>query len=142
MSFCNVDDVIPTAIFAVVPDRYKEKSYKKLNVGDVVTINDVTIVSYKARKNGEYILRKDGTNVLNYSVYFDIGNDEYSYLKNDVVLSQFARLVKWRPNGEIGEKYYKLEIPEKVKIIETMAIIGKKDTKKEIPVKAFESVDN
>ena len=142
MSFCNVDDVIPTAIFAVVPDRYKEKSYKKLNVGDVVTINDVTIVSYKARKNGEYILRKDGTNVLNYSVYFDIGNGEYSYLKNDVVLSQFARLVKWRPNGEIGEKYYKLEIPEKVKIIETMAIIGKKDTKKEIPVKAFESVDN
>ena len=142
MSFCNVDDVIPTAIFAVVPDRYKEKSYKKLNVGDVVTINDVTIVSYKARKNGEYILRKDGTNVLNYSVYFDIGNDEYSYLKNDVVLSQFARLVKWFPTNEIGEKYYKLEIPEKVKIIETMAIIGKKDTKKEIPVKAFESVDN
>lgn len=142
MSFCNVDDVIPTAIFAVVPDRYKDMSYKKLNVGDVVTINDVTIVSYKARKNGEYILRKDGSNVLNYSVYFDIGNGEYSYLKNDVVLSQFARLVKWRPNAEIGEKYYKLEKPEKVKIIETTAIIGKKDTKKEIPVKAFESVDN
>lgn len=142
MSFCSVDDVIPTAIFAVIPDRYKDMSYKKLNVGDVITINDVTIVSYKARKNGEYILRKDGANVLNYSVYFDIGNGEYSYLKNDIVLGQFARLVKWRPNGEIGEKYYKLENPEKVKIVEITTPIGKKDNRKEIPVKAFESVDN
>ena len=135
MSFCDVSEVIPKSLMAVIPDRYRGMKYMKLKAGDRITIHDITIVTYNAKKDGEYIVRKDGTNVLNESIYFYIGDGYYSSLRNDKVLGQVAQLTGWTET-DVGEEYFKLEKPEPVEIIEINAKYGNK----EIPVKAFKSV--
>ncbi len=135
MTFCDVNEIVPKSLMAVIPDRYKGKKYVKLKVGDRITIHDITVVTYNAKKDGDFIVRKDGSNVLNESIYFDIGDGYYTSLRNDKVLGQVAQLTGWTET-EIGEKYYSLDIPENVEIIEIVAKYGTK----EIPVKAFKSV--
>lgn len=120
---------------AVIPDRYKGKKYVKLKTGDRITIYDITVVTYPAKKDGDFIVRKDGSNVLNESIYFDIGDGRYTSLRNDKILGQVANLTGWIEK-DIGESYYPLDNPETVEIIEINAKYGNK----EIPVKAFKSV--
>ena len=135
MSFCDVSEVVPKSLMAVIPDRYKGMKYQKVKVGDHVTIHDITIVVYNARKDGDFIVRKDGSYVLNETVYFGLGNGYYTSLRNDKVLGQVAQLVNWFET-ETGEFYYPLDNPENVEIIE----INVKYGQKEIPVKAFKSI--
>ena len=135
MSFCDVSEVVPKSLMAVIPDRYKGKKYYKVKVGDRITVHDITIVVYNAKKDGDFIVRKDGSYVLNETVYFDIGDGRYTSLRNDKILGQVAQLVNWTET-ETGEFYYPLDNPENVEIIE----INVKYGQKEIPVKAFKSV--
>lgn len=135
MSFCEVSEIIPKNLMAVIPERYKGKKYVKLKVGDRITIHDITIVTYNAKKDGDFIVRKDGSNVLNESIYFDLGNGYYTSLRNDKILGQVANLTGWIEK-EVGESYYPLDNPETVEIIEVNAKYGDK----EIPVKVFKSV--
>lgn len=139
MAFCKVSEVIPKNLLAVIPERYKGMKYKKMNVGDIVTITDITVVSYKAKKDGEYIQRKDGTYVLNQTCYFGLDGGYYTSIRNNSVLGQVASLVGWFEDGE-NEQYYPLDNPEKVKIIEVTESMGKGDKAKNVPVKAFESI--
>lgn len=135
MAFCDVSEVIPKSLMAVIPDRYKGMKYRKLQTGDIVTIYDITIVTYNAKRDGEYIVRKDGSNVLNETVYFALGDGYYSSLRNDKVLGQVAQLVGWTET-DVGEQYFPLDNPEKVEIIEIKAKYGDR----EIPVRAFKSI--
>ena len=93
MSFCKVTEVVPKNLLAVIPEKYKGMKYKKLNVGDVVTITDITVVSYKAKKDGEYIQRKDGTYILNQTCYFGLTDGYYTSIRNNTILGQVASLV-------------------------------------------------
>lgn len=141
MSFCKPSEIVPKNLMMVIPDRYKGMSYVKSNIGDVFEISDITIVSYKAKSEGEYIQRKDGTFILNQTVYFGFKDGKhYSSLKNDAILGQVAQLTGWFEDGE-KEDYYPLEKPEKVKIVETTVRMGKGDKAKNVPVKAFESIE-
>ena len=142
MSFPKYDEIVPKALLSVTPDRYKNKSYHRLNVGEIITITDITIVSYKAKNKttGDYIVRKDGSNVLNQTIYFGLDNGSYTSIRNDVVLGQVATLTGWFEDGE-KEDYYKLDNPETVKIIETTTSIGKGENSKNIPIKVLSSVE-
>ena len=142
MSFPRYDEIVPIAILSVTPERYKNKPYHRLNVDDVITITDITIVSYKAKNktSGDYIVRKDGTNVLNQTIYFGLSDGSYTSIRNDVVLSQVAKLTEWKPSGE-KEQYFSLENPETVKIIEITTKIGKGENAKTIPIKVLSSVE-
>ena len=139
MSFCKVSEIVPKNLLAVIPERYKGMKYKKLTVGDIVTITDITVVSYKARKDGDYIQRKDGSYILNQTCYFGLSDGYYTSIRNNTVLGQVASLTGWYENGE-KDDYFALENPEKVKIIEVTESMGKGDKAKNVPVKAFESI--
>lgn len=142
MSFPKFDEIVPKALLSVTPDRYKTKPYHRLAVGEIITITDITIVSYKAKNKttGDYIVRKDGSNVLNQTIYFGLDNGSYTSIRNDVVLGQVASLTGWVEDGE-KENYYSLEHPETVKIIETTTPIGKGENTKTIPIKVLSSVE-
>ena len=142
MSFPKFDEIVPKALLSVTPDRYKNKPYHRLSVGEIVTITDITIVSYKAKNKttGDYIVRKDGTHVLNQTIYFGLDNGSYTSIRNDVVLGQVASLTGWFEDGE-KEDYYKLDNPESVKIVEITTTIGKGENSKNIPIKVLSSVD-
>lgn len=142
MSFPKFDSVVPKAILAVTPDRYKAKPYHNLSVGDVITITDITIVSYKAKNKstGEYIVRKDGSNVLNQKIYFGLDDGSYTSIRNDVVLGQVSSLTGWIEHGET-EDYFTLENPERVKIVETFTSMGKGDKLKNVPIKVLASIE-
>lgn len=135
MPFCDVSEVVPKSLMAVIPDRYKTMRYHKLMAGETITIYDITVVSFHAKKDGEPLNRKDGSPVLNQTIYLDIGNGVYTTVRNDKVLGQVAYLTGWVEDG-IGEKYYKLENPETVQVIEIPVKMGSKD----YPVKAFKSI--
>lgn len=142
MSFPKYDEIVPKALLSVTPDRYKTKPYHRLSVGEIITIDDITIVSYKAKNKttGDYIVRKDGSYVLNQTIYFGLDNGMYTSIRNDTVLGQVASLTGWVEDGE-KENFYKLDNPETVKIIEINAPIGKGDNSKIIPIKVLSSVD-
>lgn len=142
MSFPKFDEIVPKALLSVTPDRYKNKPYHRLSVGEIVTITDITIVSYKAKNKttGDYIVRKDGSNVLNQTIYFGLDNGSYTSIRNDVVLGQVTAITGWSEDGE-KENYYSLENPETVKIVEITTTIGKGDNAKTIPIKVLSSVE-
>lgn len=141
MSFCKPSEIVPKNLMMVIPERYKGMSYVRSNIGDVFEITDITIVSYKAKRNGEYIKRMDGTYVLNQTVYFGFKDGKhYSSLKNDAILGQVAQLTGWYETVE-KEDYYPLDKPEKVKIVETTVRMGKGENAKNVPAKAFESIE-
>lgn len=131
MAFCDIDDVIPKNLLAVIPEKYRSMPSVKLNVGDEITLIGATIVSYKAKKNGEFITRQDGTNVFNQSVYLELDNGTYAYVKSDVLLVQIAKDVGWTEHGE-SEDYYRFDKPRHVKIVQKDTKIGKKNP---IPIK-------
>ena len=108
-----------------------------MKAGDKVTITDVCIVTYpaKSKETHDVILRKDGSQVFNETVYFGIGNGYYSSLRNEKALGQIAQLTGWYET-DIGEQFYQLDNPEPVEIIETTVKMGSKD----VPVLAFKSV--
>lgn len=135
MPFCDVSEVIPKSLMAVIPDRYKSMRYYKVAVGDRVTIKDITIVSYQAKKDGEPLVRKDGSPVLNQTIYFGLADGRYTSLRNDKVLGQVANLTGWTEDG-IKEDYYLLENPENVEIFEVPIKMGAK----EVPAKVLRSV--
>lgn len=142
MSFPKYDEIVPKALLSVTPDRYKNKPYHRLNVGEIITITDITIVSYKAKNKttGDYIVRKDGSNVLNQTIYFGLDNGSYTSIRNDIVLGQVATITGWFEDGE-KENYYSLEKPETVKIVEITTNIGKGENTKTIPIKVLSSVE-
>lgn len=137
MPFCDVSEVVPKALMAVIPEKYKGMKYHKVTVGEILTLYGVTVVSYQAKdkESGDLLERKDGTPVLNQNCYFDLGDGVYTSIKNEKVLGQVANLTGWFEQG-IGEIEYKFDKPEKVQIIETPAKMGKK----EYPVPAFKSI--
>lgn len=135
MPFCDVSEVIPKSLMAVIPDRYKQMRYHKSMVGDRFAIVDITIVSYQAKKDGEPLVRKDGTPILNQTVYFGLSDGTYTSIRNDKILGQVAMLTGWIEDG-IKEDYYKLDIPENVEIIEVLGKMGSK----EVPFKVFKSI--
>ena len=142
MSFPKYDEIVPKALLSVTPDRYKTKPYHRLTIGEIITITDITIVSYKAKNKttGDYIVRKDGSNVLNQTIYFGLDNGSYTSIRNDTVLGQVASITGWTEDGE-KENYYSLENPETVKIVEITTTIGKGDNSKTIPIKVLSSVE-
>lgn len=137
MSICDVSEVVPKALMNVIPDAYKGMRYKRMKVGDKITIHDVCIVTYpaKSKSTGDPIIRKDGSQVYNQTVYFGIGDGKYSSLRNEKALGQIAQLVGWYETDP-GDAYYTLDKPESVEIIETTVKMGNK----EVPVLAFKSV--
>ena len=137
MAICDVSEVVPKALMGVVPKAYKGMKYRRMKVGDKVTITDVCIVTYpaKSKETHDVILRKDGSQVFNETVYFGIGNGYYSSLRNEKALGQIAQLTGWYET-DIGEQFYQLDNPEPVEIIETTVKMGSKD----VPVLAFKSV--
>ena len=135
MPFCDVSEVIPKSLMAVIPERYKKLRYCRVSAGDRITIVDITIVSYQAKKDGELLSRKDGSPVLNQTIYFGLDDGRYTSIRNDKLLGQVANLTGWIEDG-IKEDYYKLDNPETVEIYEVPVKMGTK----EVPAKVFRSV--
>lgn len=135
MAFCDVSEVVPKSLMAVIPDRYKTKRYHKVRVGEKITITDITIVAYQAKKDGDPLVRRDNTPILNETCYFGLSDGTYTSIHNDKVLGQVAQLTGWFEDG-IKEDYYPLETPETVEIIETEIKMGSKT----YPAFAFKSV--
>lgn len=135
MVFCDVSEVIPKSLMAVIPERYKKMRYHKAVVGDKISIIDITIVSYQAKVDGDPLVRRDGTPVLNQTCYFGLSDGTYTSIRNDKILGQVAMLTGWIEDG-IKEDYYKLDNPENVEIIEVVGKMGNK----EVPFKVFKSI--
>lgn len=138
MTFCNVEEVVPKALMAVIPEKFRGMKYHKAMVGEQLTIVSITVVSYQAKnkETGEFIERKDGTPVYNQNCYFELSDGTYTTIRNDKVLGQVAMLTGWYEDGE-SEQTFDLKRPEKVEIIEIKTKMGKK----EYPVRAFKSIE-
>lgn len=131
MSIIKIEEITPKNIRAVIPPKYKGKAYKKLVEGDKVTIVSVVFSIYNARKDGEFIVTKQGENITNTTVYLGLSDGHYTSLKNDIVLGQMAALTGF---DETAVGYYEYDVPpENVTVVTTEAKMGKKT----YPVLAF-----
>ena len=118
----SIKNAIPKRMIRIVPDEVIDMTYVKVQPNDIVNIIGVIYSTYPAHtKSAENknerveIVRKDGSKVLNTSMYIIFDNETYTTSKNDMVFSQLFPLT-----GYIDEKpgkfVYKFD-PVKVKII-------------------------
>lgn len=131
----SADSVSSIRMLALIPDSIKGMAYKKVNEGDVKTIVKVAYSVYKAKSNGSYVVRQDGSDVLNITAYVGFDDGTYATFKGDVALAQLVS-----ETGEFAfesEGVYEFPINNlRVRIISVPQKYGRE--KKEYKVLAFE----
>lgn len=135
----SADSATSIRMLAIIPDTFKPMAYTKVKVGDVKTIDKVSYRVYKARTDaGDYVVRKDGSNVLNVVAYVGFTDMTYSTFKGDTAIAQLASETGEFPFDKEGTYDYDIK-DLKVKIIEVEQLYGR--AKKSYKVFAFEPLD-
>lgn len=126
-----------------VPQLYKGRTYRKLTVGEEITITSCVFSVYpvKDKETGEIVFWSNDKGVkrpfLNCTVYFGLSDGTYSSLRNGIVQLQMTQLTGFKFNQE-GQFEYLITPHETVKVIKTIEYLGKGDNKKPYEVLAFE----
>ena len=87
----SVNAVTPIKMLAVIPDVFKGMDYVKLKAGDEKVIKGVAYSVYPAKdKEGNRILRKDGSEVMRTTAYIGFSDGSYTTTKYDLPISQLV----------------------------------------------------
>lgn len=123
-----------------VPKLYTGKTYRKVAVGETITIESLVFSFYPAKdRNGNIITWGEHNNhvFLDCTVYMGLDDGTYTSMKNDVIRMQMMELVDMKFPSEKGEYPYRLEVPETATVINTTQTVGKGDREKVIVVTAL-----
>lgn len=134
----SVSTVVKRSMLAIIPDRFKDWTYRKVSKDETYTITIVVYSVYpvKDKESGEFLLNRRGEPVLNCTAYIGFDDGTYTTSKGDTVISQ---LVSETGNYPDTAGYHEFPVDNcRVKIIETMAEYGKAGNKKSFPIWCFE----
>jgi hypothetical protein len=123
-----------------VPKLYTGKTYRKVEVGETITINSVVFSFYPAKdKNGKVITWGEHNNhvFLDCTVYLGLSDGTYTSMRNEIIRMQMMSLVGMRFPNDKGEYPYHLEVPETATVINTTQTVGKGENEKVIVVTAL-----
>lgn len=96
VSMAKPDNVTPAYLLAVLPDELKVRKAQFFKpTADVIKALDYIAISTYPAKNAEklVITRKDGTVVMNHTVYAGFMDGSYTTLKCDTALSQAISVI-------------------------------------------------
>lgn len=132
-----IDNTTPRRMYNLIPEDIRNRSYVKLNLGELKTIDYVCYSVYNAKdkETGEHIFRKDGSEVFKVTAYVGFTDNTYTTMSSNAVIDQLITETGNFPD-ELGQwAYTPLDVP--VKVIQTKAKYGDK----EYPVTVFEPVN-
>lgn len=124
---------------AILPKEFTNgRKFVKLQNNMEKTITDAVFSIYNAKdKNGNPIIRKDGSNVTNTTVYVGFDDGTYTSVKSNIAVAQIAQICPdFIYSEEVGITVYKTETC-KVKVVTVDAKYGDKT----YPAWAFDPVE-
>ena len=124
---------------AILPKEFiSGRKFIKLQNGMEKTITDAVFSVYNAKdRDGNLIVRKDGTNVTNTTVYVGFDDGTYTSVKSNVAVSQIAQICPdFIYSEEVGITSYKTETC-KVRVVTVDTKYGDKT----FPTWAFDPVE-
>lgn len=135
MVMMKATEVTPARIKAIMPEAFKDVPYAKPTPGQVKTITKVAYNVYVAKKDGNAIVRNDGSELMNCTAYVGFDDGTYFTFKNEIALGQLMSITGDIAMVKPDMFYFDVE-PCTVKIIETQIQMGK--AKKAYPSWVFE----
>lgn len=115
----GINAITPRKLINIVPEEFRNMPYRKLREGETVTITKVIFSVYPATKknpDGERvpIVRKDGTPVLNESMYLGMSDGCYTSIRGDTAFMQLSQTVGF---NETEPGIFSFDMNEKVRIV-------------------------
>lgn len=135
MAMMKATEVTPARIKAIMPVSFKDMPYAKPTPGQVKIITKVAYNVYVAKKDGNAIVRKDGTELMNCTAYVGFDDGTYFTFKNEIALGQLMSITGDIKMDAPNVFYFEVD-PCTVKILETTIQMGK--DKKSYPSWVFE----
>ena len=130
MKMAKVDGITPVYMRGLIPKHLKDTnaSYFKVDANTDKVLNFIGINVYPAKnKDGIVIERKDGSTVMNATVYAGFEDGTYTTLKNEVALAQALSVVGDLDLNTEGSFEFLLDEPIKTKFTTVKVKRGQKE---------------
>lgn len=130
MKMAKVDGITPVYMRGLIPKHLKDTNatYFKVDGNTDKVLNFIGINVYPAKnKDGVVIERKDGSTVMNATVYAGFEDCTYTTLKNEVALAQALSVVGDLDLNTEGSFEFLLDEPIKTKFTTVKVKRGQKE---------------
>ena len=130
MKMAKVDGITPVYMRGLIPKHLKDTNatYFKVDANTDKVLNFIGINVYPAKnKDGIVIERKDGSTVMNATVYAGFEDGTYTTLKNEVALAQALSVVGELDLNTEGSFEFLLDEPIKTKFTTVKVKRGQKE---------------
>ena len=130
IKMAKVDGITPVYMRGLIPKHLKDTNatYFKVDANTDKVLNFIGINVYPAKnKDGTVIARKDGSTVMNATVYAGFEDGTYTTLKNEVALAQALSVVGDLDLNTEGSFEFLLDEPIKTKFTTVKVKRGQKE---------------
>ena len=130
MKMAKVDGITPVYMRGLIPKHLKDTNatYFKVDANTDKVLNFIGINIYPAKsKDGLAIVRKDGSIVMNATVYAGFDDNTYTTIKNEVALAQALSVVGDLDLSTEGSFEFLLDEPIKTKFTTVKVKRGQKE---------------
>ena len=130
MKMAKVDGITPVYMRGLIPKHLKDTnaSYFKVDASTDKVLNFLGINVYPAKtKEGIVIERKDGSTVMNATVYAGFDDGTYTTLKNEVALAQALSVIGELDLNTEGSFEFLLDEPIKTRFTTVKVKRGQKE---------------
>ena len=130
MKMAKVDGITPVYMRGLIPKHLKDTnaSYFKVDASTDKVLNFLGINVYPAKtKEGIVIERKDGSTVMNATVYAGFDDGTYTTLKNEVALAQALSVIGDLDLNTEGSFEFLLDEPIKTRFTTVKVKRGQKE---------------
>ena len=130
IKMAKVDGITPVYMRGLIPKHLKDTNatYFKLDANTDKVLNFIGINVYPAKnKDGVVIARKDGSTVMNATVYAGFEDGTYTTIKNEVALAQALSVVGDLDLNNEGSYEFLLDEPIKTKFTTVKVKRGQKE---------------
>ena len=130
MKMAKVDGITPVYMRGLIPKHLKDTnaSYFKVDASTDKVLNFLGINVYPAKtKEGIVIERKDGSTVMNATVYAGFDDNTYTTLKNEVALAQALSVIGDLDLNTEGSFEFLLDEPIKTRFTTVKVKRGQKE---------------
>ena len=130
MKMAKVDGITPVYMRGLIPKHLKDTNatYFKVDANTDKVLNFLGINVYPAKnKDGIVIERKDGSTVMNATVYAGFNDGTYTTLKNEVALAQALSVVGDLDLNTEGSFEFLLDEPIKTRFTTVKVKRGQKE---------------
>ena len=130
IKMAKVDGITPVYMRGLIPKHLKDTNatYFKVDANTDKVLNFIGINVYPAKnKDGIEIARKDGSTVMNATVYAGFDDNTYTTIKNEVALAQALSVVGDLDLNTEGSFEFLLDEPIKTKFTTVKVKRGQKE---------------